>query len=562
MRSKIRHDKIRLSPEEKPGVVYEVTCSCSASYIGETDNSVSQRFNQHLSCLIHYRNELSDLQGKETTRRGRPRKTDPHAAMDAAISASATVEHASHCNGQGGFPPDHLFAWNMKSSIRGTPTIDPQRTAGGEEAVPVSATYPGPFRCSQCQFATTTAFHFVNHVRSHGGKVESVCGKCSRRFPTIHGVSTHHYRCVVKHDYGVPTTASGIDQPSFGFNCPECSIPFNAYSGLQLHRLRAHPHEFAAEQPQQRKPRWTKFELDCMMKLEAALPATVKNINQTLQQLLHDRFGIVRNVEMIKGQRRKLTYKNDVESLRLQQANVTDAEPDNELEQAGAIHISQEQDVANLEEHPLVKGFSITSDDQGACCTAPNAGAIQLHNDTVASFLQKELSSAWGNTCLEKGLKELVMRAMTGENVLEESATLLIEYISPQRRKIRHWTLCDIPQRLTRRKRSKMEYKELSKLYHTNRKRIAEVLFGDASIQRSSLSVEDCARDFEAVFASSSPADDQEVKMKRHEGYIPADSKTVMAAITIDEVTAAMKRLPKKSSPRPDNVSVQSLRSI
>ncbi|KFD47141.1 hypothetical protein M513_11991 [Trichuris suis] len=100
MRSKIRHDKIRLSPEEKPGVVYEVTCSCSASYIGETDNSVSQRFNQHLSCLIHYRNELSDLQGKETTRRGRPRKTDPHAAMDAAISASATVEHASHCNGQ------------------------------------------------------------------------------------------------------------------------------------------------------------------------------------------------------------------------------------------------------------------------------------------------------------------------------------------------------------------------------------------------------------------------------------------------------------------------------
>ncbi|KFD54643.1 hypothetical protein M513_04343, partial [Trichuris suis] len=83
-----------------PGVIYEVLCSCSASYIGETGNSLSQRFSQHLSCLKHYKNALSNLQGKETKRRGRPRKIQPQAAVDEAVKASAIVEHASHCDGQ------------------------------------------------------------------------------------------------------------------------------------------------------------------------------------------------------------------------------------------------------------------------------------------------------------------------------------------------------------------------------------------------------------------------------------------------------------------------------
>ncbi|KFD60504.1 hypothetical protein M514_27340 [Trichuris suis] len=78
LRAMVRHDKIRLPPEDKPGVVYEVLCSCSASYIRETVNSLSQRSSQHLSCLNHYKNALSDLQGKETKRRGRLRKTASH----------------------------------------------------------------------------------------------------------------------------------------------------------------------------------------------------------------------------------------------------------------------------------------------------------------------------------------------------------------------------------------------------------------------------------------------------------------------------------------------------
>ncbi|KFD47488.1 hypothetical protein M514_11649 [Trichuris suis] len=58
------------------------------------------RLSQHLSCLNHYKKALSDLQGKETKRRVRPRKTEPHATMDEAIKASAIVEHVSHCNGK------------------------------------------------------------------------------------------------------------------------------------------------------------------------------------------------------------------------------------------------------------------------------------------------------------------------------------------------------------------------------------------------------------------------------------------------------------------------------
>ncbi|KFD67441.1 hypothetical protein M514_20477, partial [Trichuris suis] len=100
LRAMLRNDKRRLPPEDKPGVIYEVLCSCSASYIGETGNSLSQRFSQHLSGLKHYKNALSDLQGQETKRRGRPRKTQPQAAMDEAVKASAIVEHASHCDGQ------------------------------------------------------------------------------------------------------------------------------------------------------------------------------------------------------------------------------------------------------------------------------------------------------------------------------------------------------------------------------------------------------------------------------------------------------------------------------
>ncbi|KFD55539.1 hypothetical protein M513_03591 [Trichuris suis] len=100
VRSIVRNDKVRMAPNEKPGVIYEILCTCSASYIGETGNSLSHRYEQHLNCLNRYKNALDDQRGLGIKRRGRPRKLQPNEAMDEAIKASAIVEHASRCDGQ------------------------------------------------------------------------------------------------------------------------------------------------------------------------------------------------------------------------------------------------------------------------------------------------------------------------------------------------------------------------------------------------------------------------------------------------------------------------------
>ncbi|KFD48454.1 hypothetical protein M514_25711 [Trichuris suis] len=39
LRSSLRNDKIKVLLDEKPGVVYKITCGCNATYIGETGNT-------------------------------------------------------------------------------------------------------------------------------------------------------------------------------------------------------------------------------------------------------------------------------------------------------------------------------------------------------------------------------------------------------------------------------------------------------------------------------------------------------------------------------------------
>ncbi|KFD51343.1 hypothetical protein M513_07748 [Trichuris suis] len=87
----VRNEKIRLAPNEKPGVIYEILYTCPASYIGETGNTSSHRYEEHLSCLNRYKNALNDQKGLGTKRRGRPRLLQPNEAMDEAIKASAIV---------------------------------------------------------------------------------------------------------------------------------------------------------------------------------------------------------------------------------------------------------------------------------------------------------------------------------------------------------------------------------------------------------------------------------------------------------------------------------------
>ncbi|KFD71781.1 hypothetical protein M514_15891 [Trichuris suis] len=77
------------------------SCSCSASYIGETGFTLSHRLLQHMKHLTRYNNAKLELeQGSSTTRhRGKPTSVPTHVAMQRALAASAVAEHAALCSG-------------------------------------------------------------------------------------------------------------------------------------------------------------------------------------------------------------------------------------------------------------------------------------------------------------------------------------------------------------------------------------------------------------------------------------------------------------------------------
>ncbi|KFD50671.1 hypothetical protein M513_08478 [Trichuris suis] len=124
LRTFLRNDKIKVPADKRPGVVYKITCGRNASYVGETGNTLSHRFNQHVDALNRYdraviklnglqqtRPDSSDSQreeGTSTTRhkgRGRPPKKkqttksqrNPAKTLADAIKSSAVVQHSSEC---------------------------------------------------------------------------------------------------------------------------------------------------------------------------------------------------------------------------------------------------------------------------------------------------------------------------------------------------------------------------------------------------------------------------------------------------------------------------------
>uniref|UniRef100_A0A5S6QCY4 Vps4_C domain-containing protein n=1 Tax=Trichuris muris TaxID=70415 RepID=A0A5S6QCY4_TRIMR len=84
--------------DSRPGVVYEIMCGCHASYIGETGNTLSHRFREHMAYVTRYKNAEQRLNGSHTVRRGRPQTRAPSKIMEEAIKASAVAEHAIHCS--------------------------------------------------------------------------------------------------------------------------------------------------------------------------------------------------------------------------------------------------------------------------------------------------------------------------------------------------------------------------------------------------------------------------------------------------------------------------------
>ncbi|KFD49796.1 hypothetical protein M513_09263, partial [Trichuris suis] len=93
----LRSDKVQILTEEQQGAVYNVNCTCRASYIGETGNTISHRFKQHIGNLKTYRTAEKRKNGEKITARGRPQKKDPDTIMNEALKTSAVAEHAVTC---------------------------------------------------------------------------------------------------------------------------------------------------------------------------------------------------------------------------------------------------------------------------------------------------------------------------------------------------------------------------------------------------------------------------------------------------------------------------------
>ncbi|KFD47468.1 hypothetical protein M514_11629 [Trichuris suis] len=101
LRSILRNDKVKVPSDQCPGAVYEIKCECSASYIGETGNTLAHRFQEHMKSLTRYSSALNRLNGgPPNTSRGRPPTLDPRDWTEQATQTSAVAQHAAQCTGQ------------------------------------------------------------------------------------------------------------------------------------------------------------------------------------------------------------------------------------------------------------------------------------------------------------------------------------------------------------------------------------------------------------------------------------------------------------------------------
>ncbi|KFD45922.1 hypothetical protein M514_13207 [Trichuris suis] len=93
----LRSDKVKPPLDQRPGAVYQITCTCGALYIGKTGNPVSHRFAEHLRSPTRYRNAEARHMGFDVRSRGRPQTLEPASVMQKAVDSSAVAEHAVAC---------------------------------------------------------------------------------------------------------------------------------------------------------------------------------------------------------------------------------------------------------------------------------------------------------------------------------------------------------------------------------------------------------------------------------------------------------------------------------
>uniref|UniRef100_A0A5S6QFV8 C2H2-type domain-containing protein n=1 Tax=Trichuris muris TaxID=70415 RepID=A0A5S6QFV8_TRIMR len=337
-----------------------------------------------------------------------------------------------------------------------TPTSAPLRTAGAEEATAVIARYPGPYKCPL-----------------HGLRAKFNCSKCGRVYPTVHGAATHYCRCKAPSgDDGHETDSAHLNGSST-IACPQCGLCFLTNCGLQLHRRRQHPDEFAADQIPEKKCRWTRFEVEALAKLEAKLPTCTKFINQELEKLLFEKHGLCRNTDMIKGQRRKDEYKALVSILRCGDVSVQSTRDT----RAQQTNVCEEELRAEL----------VNEARQFDC------------DDSARSFLNSCLLLPEPTSTLEAELIALARRALDGEMILDCTASVLLDRFPPPERRNRNTARRATVIPRNNRQSKQMRFKEFKRLYNTNRKRLAEVIFDEAVPRRVEIPLDMCVEYYKKV---------------------------------------------------------------
>ncbi|KFD45131.1 hypothetical protein M514_13992, partial [Trichuris suis] len=543
----------------------------------------------------------------------------------------------------------------MEDTTQQSPQHDPERTAGGDGAEVVAAAYPGPFRCPLCATAVSVGHSFIEHMRTHGREVTFLCGKCSRSCPTIHSVACHYSKCgrqVTRRESRLPPIA--VEERARSVVCPECGARFTIATGLQLHRRSVHVDEFNADRPREKKMRWSR-----LAALEAELSNNVANVNQILSKRMFEKHGLTRNVEMIRGQRRRERYKALVLSLRPPAGDSSDTLSERSAfpphgsvlseESAFAIPVNVLPDTIVPPDFVLAEKSAFPSPQVLSAPSAfrtpvnvlsaephilPNTSAFPMSNEVLpakeyvlpeqlnevlpdvlpeqsafpsstevraehpAGFNGREISYVahevqalpicsshneqpeWPCTDLVEYLREvsgcdapagtlqqalptLAASALKGEYVLNDTAEAVLKFISPPRQER------TVPSKSatsfmpsTVRQQKRVRFRQLKKLFNTNKKRLAEAVPDGAPPVEHEVPLKDCVEFYTEAFGNCSAADNASYRQKELRSSMRVPTNLLVLPILPNDIKAALSKIPRRSAGGPDKITVDHVRGL
>lgn len=292
--------------------------------------------------------------------------------------------------------------------------------------------------------------------------------------------------------------------------CKYCPEEFNSYAGVRQHTRQAHLKEYNAElEKEAQKPKrsklWTNLEISRMGEIEMQFIGSEVELNK------HIAVTLGRSIESIRCKRRFPSYKELVSNKR----NENNAPPPTGMQSDDSI---------------------VHTED-----------AI----DPIACFLNEIISDT---------NESRVLRILSGsKEELDAMAEELIQTYGSSRPLHRR----DIPgtppnSNASRRKRRAYEHKVTQRKYKRNRKRYAQNLLDNKELISCQITPDANAIEMEyrQVFELPSPIDDFPIV------DVNRNATNLYKPITKEEVSEAIKKTPNDTSPGPDGISFEKLKSI